>query len=165
MIALLPKPSIVESNGKVGSQMSGTSAEQTEHDLRVDLAASYRLMALYGWDELVFTHISMRIRDQITTSSSIPTACSLKSPHPAVKIDLDGNKLQDSPWPVNPAGLSSIRQSTRPARMRSIVLHSHHRRGCRSLGSGWRPAANLAAGIHRYGFAGVPRLRRHRVAR
>ena len=106
--------------------MSGTSAEQTEHDLRVDLAASYRLMALYGWDELVFTHISMRIPgpdhhflinpygmlfEEITASSLI-------------KIDLDGNKLQDSPWPVNPAGFvihSAIHAAREDARSRRLM--------------------------------------------
>ena len=107
--------------------MSGASAEQIEHDLRVDLAASYRLMALYGWDELVFTHISMRIPgpdhhflinpygmlfEEITASSLI-------------KIDLDGNKLQESPWPVNPAGFvihSAIHAAREDAQ---CVLHSH----------------------------------------
>src|SRR5262249_8735622 len=73
---------------------------------RVDLAAAYRLVALFGWEDLVFTHISLRVPgtedqflinpygvffDEITASS-------------LVKIDLEGNKVEDSPFPVNAAG-------------------------------------------------------------
>ena len=79
-----------------------------EWRLRVDLAATYRLVAMYGWDDMIFTHISVRIPgpehnflinplgilfDEITASS-------------LVKIDVDGNKVQDSPYPVNPAGFT-----------------------------------------------------------
>src|SRR5262245_11064878 len=77
-----------------------------EWQLRVDLAACYRLIALYGWDDLVFTHVSARIPgpehhflinpygmmfDEITASS-------------LVKVDAKCNKLSESPFPVNPAG-------------------------------------------------------------
>lgn len=79
-----------------------------EWKLRVDLAATYRLVALHGWDDMIFTHISARVPgpehhflinpygllfDEITASS-------------LVKIDLDGNKVEDSPYPVNPAGFT-----------------------------------------------------------
>src|SRR6266542_3313148 len=77
-----------------------------EWAVRVDLAACYRLVARYGWEDLVFTHITARVPgvadqflinpygmffDEITASS-------------LVKIDLQGNKVEDSPFPVNPAG-------------------------------------------------------------
>lgn len=111
--------------------MSGTSAEQTEHDLRVDLAASYRLMALYGWDELVFTHISMRIPgpdhhflinpygmlfEEITASS-------------LVKVDLLGEKVMPSPYEINPAGFtihSAIHAAREDAK---CVVHTHSLNG------------------------------------
>ncbi len=79
-----------------------------EWQLRVDLAAAYRLVALYGWSDLVFTHISARIPgpehaflinpyglmfDEITASS-------------LVKVDQNCNKLSDSPFFVNPAGFT-----------------------------------------------------------
>src|SRR5271154_3265012 len=79
-----------------------------EWKLRVDLAATYRLVALHGWDDMIFTHISARVPgpdhhflinpygllfEEITASS-------------LVKIDLDGNKVQDTPYPVNPAGFT-----------------------------------------------------------
>ena len=79
-----------------------------EWEVRVNLAAAYRLVALYGWDDLVFTHISARIPgpghhflinpygmmfEEITASS-------------LVKIDLEGNKVMDSPYEINPAGFT-----------------------------------------------------------
>jgi ribulose-5-phosphate 4-epimerase/fuculose-1-phosphate aldolase len=102
-----------------------------EWALRVDLAAAYRLVALYGWSDLVFTHISARIPgpdhhflinpyglmfDEITASS-------------LVKVDQSCNKLIDSPFPVNPAGFtihSCIHQGREDA---GCVLHTHSRAG------------------------------------
>jgi ribulose-5-phosphate 4-epimerase/fuculose-1-phosphate aldolase len=98
-----------------------------EHQLRIDLAACYRLVALFGWDDLVFTHISARIPgdehhflinpygmlfDEITASS-------------LVKVDADGRKVVDSPHPVNPAGfvihsaIHAVRDDV------TCVLHTH----------------------------------------
>ena len=102
-----------------------------EWRLRVDLAACYRLAALYGWSDLIFTHISARVPgpehhflinpyglmfDEITASS-------------LVKVDQQGNKLADSPFPVNPAGFvihSCIHQVREDA---GCVLHTHSRAG------------------------------------
>lgn len=102
-----------------------------EWQLRVDLAACYRLVALYGWSDLIFTHISARVPgpehhflinpyglmfDEITASS-------------LVKVDQAGNKLVDSPFPVNPAGFvihSCIHQVREDA---GCVLHTHSRAG------------------------------------
>jgi ribulose-5-phosphate 4-epimerase/fuculose-1-phosphate aldolase len=87
--------------------LEGKISEE-EWKLRVDLAATYRLVALYGWDDLVFTHISARVPgpehnflinpyglmfEEITASSLL-------------KIDMEGNKVEDSPYPVNPAGFT-----------------------------------------------------------
>lgn len=102
-----------------------------EWQLRVDLAAAYRLVALYGWDDLVFTHISARVPgpehhflinpygmmfEEITASS-------------LVKIDLNGEKVEDSPYPVNPAGFtihSAIHQAREDAH---CVMHTHSLNG------------------------------------
>jgi ribulose-5-phosphate 4-epimerase/fuculose-1-phosphate aldolase len=99
-----------------------------EWQTRVDLAACYRLIAHYGWSDLVFTHITAKIPgaenqflinpygmmfDEITASS-------------LVKIDLDGNKLDtDNPFPINPAGFvihSAIHAAREDAK---CVLHTH----------------------------------------
>ena len=102
-----------------------------ERSLRVDLAACYRLVADFGWSDLVFTHITARVPgtedqflinpygmmfDEITASS-------------LVKIDLHGNKLDDSPFPVNPAGFtihSAIHSARHDAQ---CVLHVHSLNG------------------------------------
>ena len=102
-----------------------------EWQLRVDLAACYRLVALYGWSDLIFTHISARIPgpehhflinpyglmfDEITASS-------------LVKVDMQCNKLIESPYPVNPAGFV-IHSSVHAAREDvQCVLHTHTRAG------------------------------------
>jgi len=102
-----------------------------EWQLRVDLAAAYRLVALYGWSDLIFTHISARLPgpdhhflinpyglmfDEITASS-------------LVKVDQDCNKLMDSPFPVNPAGFT-IHSAVHAAREDAgCVMHTHTRAG------------------------------------
>lgn len=98
-----------------------------EWNLRVDLAAAYRLVAAFKWDDLVFTHISARVPgsadaflinpyglmfDEITASSLI-------------KIDAQGNKLDGSGFPVNPAGFtihSAIHSARHDAQ---CVMHTH----------------------------------------
>jgi len=102
-----------------------------EWKLRVDLAACYRLVALYKWDDLIFTHISARLPgpehhflinpyglmfDEITASS-------------LVKIDLDGRKVMDSPYEINPAGFT-IHSAIHAARDDAkCVLHTHSQNG------------------------------------
>ncbi len=100
---------------------------EEEWKLRTDLAAAYRLVAHFGWDDLIFTHISARLPgtdhhflinpygmtfDEVTASS-------------LVKIDLDGKKLMDSPYEINPAGFtihSAIHAAREDAK---CVLHTH----------------------------------------
>lgn len=102
-----------------------------EWQARVDLAALYRLVALHGWDDLIYTHISARIPgpehhflinpygmlfDEITASS-------------LVKIDLDGNILQETPYFINPAGFT-IHSAVHAAREDAhYVMHLHTDQG------------------------------------
>jgi ribulose-5-phosphate 4-epimerase/fuculose-1-phosphate aldolase len=110
---------------KPASIRDQVSAE--EWQARVDLAAAYRLVALYGWDDLIFTHISSRVPgpehhfllnpygmmfDEVTASS-------------LVKIDLAGNKVVDSPYFINPAGFT-IHSAVHAAREDALcVMHLH----------------------------------------
>ncbi len=107
------------------------AVSQQEWQLRVDLAACYRLAALYGWSDLVFTHISARVPgpehhflinpyglmfDEITASS-------------LVKVDRQCSKVIDSPFPVNPAGFvihSAVHEARDDAK---CVMHTHTRAG------------------------------------
>ena len=98
-----------------------------EWQVRVDLAAAYRLVAHYDWDDLVFTHISARVPgpehhflinpygmmfEEITASS-------------LVKVDLNGNIVMASPYHVNPAGFT-IHSAVHAAREDALcVIHLH----------------------------------------
>ena len=79
---------------------------------RLQLAACYRVFAMLGWAEMIYNHITVRLPDSVTGGQkqflinpfglhySEVTASNL------LKIDLLGNKLDDNPWPVNPAGFT-----------------------------------------------------------
>jgi ribulose-5-phosphate 4-epimerase/fuculose-1-phosphate aldolase len=96
----------------------------------VNLAALYRLVALYGWDDMVYTHISARTPDPQPSFLINPygvwfgemTASAL------VKIDLDGNILEETAHAVNPAGFtihSAVHMSREDAQY-VMHLHSDH---------------------------------------
>lgn len=113
----------------IAAEPTAHSAFQTpeERELRRDLAAAYRLVALYGWDDLLGTHLSVRIPgadhhfllnpfgmmfDEITASS-------------LVKVDLDGKKLQPSPYPINEAGFTIHSAMHMGREDAQCVLHLH----------------------------------------
>lgn len=100
---------------------------EAEWQTRVDLAACYRLVALYGWDDLVFTHISARVPGSDDHFLINPygalfeeiTASSL------VKVDASGAPVLKTPFPVNPAGFV-IHSAVHAARHDiACVLHTH----------------------------------------
>ena len=100
---------------------------EVEWQLRVDLAACYRLVARYHWDDLIFTHISARVPGPEHQFLINPygmlfgeiTASSL------VKVDLDGRKVLDSAYDINPAGFV-IHSAVHAAREDALcVLHLH----------------------------------------
>jgi len=110
-------------------QMKSLQADVSadEWKLRVDLAACYRLVAHYGWDDLIFTHISARVPGPETHFLINPyglmfdeiTASSL------VKIDLRGKKVVESAYDINPAGFtihSAVHEVRHDAH---CVLHLH----------------------------------------
>jgi ribulose-5-phosphate 4-epimerase/fuculose-1-phosphate aldolase len=102
-----------------------------EWQARTDLAAAYRVVAMYGWDDLVFTHISARVPgpdhhflinpygmmfEEITASS-------------LVKVDLKGEKVMQSPFEINPAGFT-IHSAVHEAREDAhCVIHLHTTEG------------------------------------
>ncbi|TXH03883.1 MAG: class II aldolase/adducin family protein [Nevskiaceae bacterium] len=107
-----------------------TQVSAEEWQARVDLAAAYRLVANFRWDDLVFTHISARVPgthhflinpygflfEEITASS-------------LVKVDLDGRKVMASPYEINPAGFT-IHSAIHAAREDAqCVMHTHSLNG------------------------------------
>ena len=104
---------------------------EEEWQLRVDLAACYRIIAMYGWDDLVFTHISARVPggDDHFLINSYGMLFEEMTASSLVKVDLDGNKVIDTPHAVNPAGFT-IHSAIHDARDDAgCVLHTHTRAG------------------------------------
>ena len=119
-------------NNIAPSPHSLTERSSTEQRLREELAACYRLIAHFRMTDLIFTHISVRLPgpehhflinpyglmfDEITASN-------------LVKIDLNGEAVEPSPYPVNPAGFvihSAIHGAREDAQ---CVLHTHTKAGC-----------------------------------
>ena len=115
-------PHVVSRQGQVSD---------AEWQLRMDLAAAYRLVALFGWDDLVFTHISARLPGE----GGEPGGAFLINPYgfmfeeitasSLVKVDAAGRKLDDSPFEINPAGFV-IHSAVHGARHDAgCVLHTH----------------------------------------
>ena len=100
---------------------------EQEWQMRVNLAACYRLIALYGWDDLVFTHISARVPDTEDAFLINPygllfeeiTASNL------VKVNQAGEKVSSSEFDINPAGFT-IHSAVHDARSDAhCVIHLH----------------------------------------
>ena len=119
-----------------------------EWDLRVDLACAYRMVANYGWDDLIFTHLSVRIPgpehhfllnpynlmfEEVTASSLI-------------KVDVHGNPVEPTPFVTNPAGFT-IHSAVHMAREDAhavMHLHTPHGQAVSAQGDGLLPLTQAA---------------------
>ena len=115
------------SEGSVDIPSLKGKVSDEEWAIRVDLAAAYRLVAHYGWDDLIFTHLSARIPgpehhfllnpyqlmfEEVTASS-------------LVKVDVHGNPVDPTPFITNPAGFT-IHSAVHMAREDAhAVMHLH----------------------------------------
>ena len=106
--------------------LEGRVSEE-EWAIRVDLAAAYRMVAYYGWDDLIFTHLSARIPgpdhyfllNPYNLMFEEVTASSL------VKVDTTGNPVEPTPFITNPAGFT-IHSAIHMARDDAhAVMHLH----------------------------------------
>lgn len=101
--------------------------DPTEWEARVQLAAVYRVFHLMGWTELIFNHITLRVPGPHKHFLINPfglTYDEIKASN-LVKIDLDGNLLSPSEYPINPAGFvihSAIHANVEDAH---CVMHTH----------------------------------------
>jgi len=124
----------------------------TEWKLRTDLAAAFRLVALYGWDDLIFTHMSVRIPgpehhflinpynlmfEEITASA-------------LVKIDVEGKAVEPTPHMVNPAGFTihSALHMARHDAQAVIHLHTPHGQAVSAMRDGLLPLTQTAMIVH-----------------
>ncbi|NNF16295.1 MAG: class II aldolase/adducin family protein [Gammaproteobacteria bacterium] len=100
---------------------------EQEWNTRVDLAACYRLIAAHGWDDLIFTHVSARVPgpDEHFLINAYGMLFEEMTASSLVKVDLQGNKVDDSHHPVNPAGfvIHSAIHEARPDV--ACIIHTH----------------------------------------
>jgi ribulose-5-phosphate 4-epimerase/fuculose-1-phosphate aldolase len=119
-----------------------------EWKIRVDLAAAYRLIAYYGWDDLIFTHLSARIPgpehhfllNPYNLMFEEVTASSL------VKVDVQGHAVEPTPFITNPAGFtihSAIHMAREDAHA-VIHLHTPHGQAVSAHGEGLLPLTQTA---------------------
>ncbi|HZT55467.1 MAG TPA: class II aldolase/adducin family protein [Burkholderiaceae bacterium] len=109
----------------ISSRKGQVSAE--EWQTRVDLAAAYRLVAMFKWDDLVFTHISARVpgRDDAFLINPYGLMFDEITASSLIKVDAQGHKLDASEYDVNPAGFT-IHSAIHAARHDAqCVLHVH----------------------------------------
>jgi len=127
-----------------------------EWQARLQLAACYRIFALLGWTEMIYNHITLRLPDSVSGGEmrflinpfglhySEVTASNL------VKINLAGDKLDDTPYPINPAGF--VLHSTLHAGLPQAhaVMHTHTTAGVAvaSLRSGLSQSNFYSAQLH-----------------
>jgi ribulose-5-phosphate 4-epimerase/fuculose-1-phosphate aldolase len=98
-----------------------------EQEMRVNLAAAFRLVDLYGWSDLLATHLSARVpgtHDQFLINPfgmmfDEMTASAL------VRVDMEGNILSDTPYPINPAGFTVHSAVHMMREDVDCVIHTH----------------------------------------
>lgn len=125
---------------------------EAERKARVELAAAYRIFDMLGWVELIFNHITVRVpgpdhhflinpfglRYHEVTASNL------------LLIDLDGNPVRESQWPVNRAGFV-IHSALHKANENAVcVMHTHTTTGMAvaCLKEGLSPTNFYAAQLH-----------------
>lgn len=132
---------------------SHSSRSPAEWQIRQELAAAYRLVALYGMEDSIYTHISARVPGTDDQFLINPfgmlfrdiTASSL------VKIDLAGNIVEPSEYDVNPAGFT-IHSAVHAARHDAVcVLHTHTVAGVAvsSMADGLQPCNQWSLQFHK----------------
>ncbi len=105
------------------------SAEEWE--VRVNLAACYRLIAMYGWDDMIFTHISAQVPgpEEHFLINAYGMLFEEMTASSLVKVDISGEIVQETPYAINPAGFT-IHSAVHAARDDvACVLHTHTRAG------------------------------------
>ncbi len=140
--ALQPHDSAASARHDVGAE---------EWQARVELAALYRLVALHGWDDMIFTHLSARVPgpeqhflinpygmffEEITASA-------------LVKVDRDGRVVADNGYGINPAGFTihSAIHMARPDAHFVIHLHSDQGVAVAAQAEGLLPLTQHALGV------------------
>ena len=125
---------------------------EAEREARVQLAAAYRIFDLLGWTEMIFNHITLRVRGEETLFLINPFGLHYReiTASNLVLIDIEGNPVRESKWPVNRAGFvihSAIHGANDQAH---CVMHTHTTTGMAvaCLKDGLSPTNFYAAQLH-----------------
>ena len=140
-----------------------------EWHARVQLAACYRIFDHLGWTEMIYNHITVRLPDSVSGPAkqflinpfglhySEVTASNL------LKIDVKGNKLDENPWPVNPAGFTGTGDLYQYASV-SVFYNDSNTNVQVGITAIPEPSTLVLGGLALLGFAGAG-LRRRRLAK
>jgi len=118
-------------NNAVNAEFVRDQVSDEEWQIRVDLAACYRLIAMHGWDDLVFTHISARVPgpDEHFLINAYGMLFEEMTASSLIKVDLQGEIVLDTPYFMNPAGFT-IHGAVHEARPDvACALHTHTKAG------------------------------------
>lgn len=134
-----------------------------EWEARQQLAACYRVFDMLGWSEMIYNHITLKVpgEDGAFLINPFGLHFSEVTASNLVKIDLDGNKLDGSPHPVNRAGFVQHAVFHRHLPDAHCIMHTHTTAGMAvsSLEGGLRPtnfyAASFAGQIAYHDFEGI----------
>lgn len=112
--------------------MTQATHPHTEQELRVQLAACYRIFDMLGWTEMTYNHITLRVPgpEKHFLINPFGLLYNEVTASKLVKIDIDGNVIQDNGYPVNPAGFtlhSAIHKHVPDAH---CIMHTHTTAGC-----------------------------------
>lgn len=146
----------------MATALKNSQMSDSEWAARQELAACYRVFDMLGWSEMIYNHITVKLDEDgaflinpFGLHFSEVTASSL------VKIDIDGNKLDDSPYPVNRAGFVQHALFHRHLPDAHCIMHTHTTAGMAvsSLEGGLQPvnfyACNFIGQIAYHDFEGV----------
>jgi ribulose-5-phosphate 4-epimerase/fuculose-1-phosphate aldolase len=153
----------VKEAGMATATLDRTSVGDAEWTARQQLAACYRVFDMLGWSEMIYNHITLKVPGEEGAFLINPfglhfsevTASNL------VKIDIDGTKLDGSPYPVNLAGFTQHAVFHRHLPDAHCIMHTHTTAGMAvsSVEGGLRPtnfyACNFAGQIAYHDFEGV----------
>jgi len=134
-----------------------------EWEARQELAACYRVFAMLGWDEMIYNHITVKVPGEENAFLINPYGLHFSEVCASnlVKIDIDGNKLTDNPYPVNPAGFTQHSVFHRHLPDAHCVMHTHTTAGMAvsALEGGLQPvnfyACNFIGQVAYHDFEGI----------
>ena len=143
--------------------LRNSQISESEWKARQELAACYRVFAMLGWDESIYNHITVKVPDEEDAFLINPYGLHFSEVKASnlVKIDIDGNKLDDNPYPVNLAGFVQHSVFHRNLPDAHCIAHTHTTAGMAvaSLEGGLQPinfyAANWVGQISYHDFEGV----------